>query len=44
MLFTNNETNPARAPLIGPPPLAPYYKDAFHRHIINNEAAMNPAP
>ena len=44
MLFTNNETNPARAPLIGPPQLEPYYKDAFHRQIINNEAAVNPAP
>jgi len=43
MLFTNNETNPARAPVIGPPPRSPYFKDAFHRQIINNEAAANPA-
>jgi len=43
MLFTNNETNPARAPVTGPPPSEPYYKDAFHRYIINNEDVINPA-
>jgi hypothetical protein len=37
MLFTNNETNPWRAPLVGAPPPRPYYKDAFHRYIINGE-------
>jgi hypothetical protein len=41
-LFTNNETNPERAPLVGPPPTSPYYKDAFHRFIINKESAVNP--
>jgi len=44
MLFTNNETNPARSRVVGAPTPEPYYKDAFHRYIINGEeAAINPA-
>src|SRR5262249_32693612 len=42
MLFTNNETNPSRAQVVGTPATQPYYKDAFHRHIINGEPAINP--
>src|SRR5262245_8726242 len=42
-LFTNNETNPARAPVTGTPSSAPFYKDAFHRYIVNGEALINPA-
>jgi len=41
-LFTNNETNPSRAPVMGIPNPNPYYKDAFHRRIINGENATNP--
>jgi Glycosyl hydrolase family 63 C-terminal domain len=42
MLFTNNETNPSRAPIVGAPTPQPYYKDAFHQYIINGEkAAVN---
>jgi hypothetical protein len=42
MLFTNNETNPSRAPIVGTLAPQPYYKDAFHRYIINSEeAAVN---
>ena len=43
MLFTNNDTNPARAPVAGARASEPYYKDAFHRYIVNGEAAVNPA-
>ncbi len=44
ILFTNNETNPARSRVVGAPSGEPYYKDAFHRYIINGEqAAINPA-
>ncbi len=43
MLFTNNDTNPSRAPVVGAPPSQPYYKDGFHRYIVNGEAAINPA-
>src|SRR5882724_752003 len=44
ILFTNNETNPARSRVAGAPSGEPYYKDAFHRYIINGEeAAINPA-
>jgi hypothetical protein len=42
-LFTDNETN---APLVFGPGSAshsPYVKDAFHRHIVNGEACVNPA-
>jgi hypothetical protein len=42
-LFTNNETNPSRAPVTGAPALVPYFKDAFHRHIVNGERSINPA-
>jgi hypothetical protein len=43
VLFTNNETNPAVNSQ--PRPTAPshYFKDAFHRYIINGEQAVNPA-
>src|SRR6185369_3296341 len=37
MLFTNNETNPLRAPVVGGPAPHHFYKDAFHRHIVNGE-------
>ena len=42
-LFTNNETNRAR--VFGPQADdgMTYVKDAFHRHIVNGEAAVNPA-
>jgi len=40
-LFTNNETNFAR--LHGSPAAAGYHaKDAFHRHIVNDEPSVNP--
>jgi mannosylglycerate hydrolase MGH1-like protein len=39
-LFTNNETNCER--LYGSPAASPYTKDAFHRHIVNGEACVNP--
>jgi mannosylglycerate hydrolase MGH1-like protein len=42
MLFTNNETNPSRAPIVGAPAPRPYYKDAFHRYVIDGEkSAIN---
>jgi hypothetical protein len=37
LLFTNNESNPWRAPVVGGPAPRPYYKDAFHRYIVNRE-------
>ena len=42
-LFTNNESNNVR--LYGCPAVAgqTFVKDAFHRHIVNGEAAVNPA-
>ena len=43
VLFTDNETNPA---LNSQPRLttrSPYFKDAFHRHIVNGEQSVNPA-
>jgi hypothetical protein len=42
-LFTNNETNNAR--LYGPhsDDGMTYVKDAFHRHVVDGEAAVNPA-
>jgi Mannosylglycerate hydrolase MGH1-like glycoside hydrolase domain len=44
LLFTNNETNPARSRVSGTPSAEPYYKDAFHRYLINgDDAAVNPA-
>jgi hypothetical protein len=41
LLFTNNETHAER--VWGVPSRSPYVKDAFHRHIINGEACINPA-
>ena len=41
-LFTENETN--HELLFGSPNASPYTKDAFHRHVVNQEAgAVNPA-
>ncbi len=42
LLFTDNETNSSR--LYGPSVMnrTPYVKDAFHRHIVNGEACVNP--
>jgi hypothetical protein len=39
-LFTNNESNNER--LYGVANTTPYVKDAFHRHIIDGEACVNP--
>ena len=41
-LFTDNETN--RAGIYGPGAAdgRSYFKDAFHRHIVNGEACVNP--
>jgi len=39
-LFTNNESNNER--LYGVPNATPYVKDAFHRHVINQEPCVNP--
>jgi hypothetical protein len=42
-MFTNNETN---GPAVWGPAAAsasPYTKDAFHRHVIHDEAVTNPA-
>jgi hypothetical protein len=41
LLFTNNEAHAER--VWGVPSRSPYVKDAFHRHIINGEACINPA-
>jgi hypothetical protein len=42
-LFTNNETNGPAVWGAGAPSLSPYTKDAFHRHVVNSEAAaVNP--
>ncbi|MBA2521292.1 MAG: glucosidase [Chloroflexia bacterium] len=43
LLFTDNETNAERASGPGAQRRKPYTKDAFHRQIINGEAATNPA-
>ncbi|GIW80689.1 MAG: glucosidase [Gemmatales bacterium] len=41
MLFTNNETNAVR--VYGSAASAtPYVKDAFHRHVVHAEPAINP--
>ncbi len=41
MLFTENETNSEL--LFGTPSYTPYVKDAFHRHVVDGEAAaVNP--
>jgi len=39
-LFTNNETNPCCTPAPGGDR---FFKDAFHRHIIQREPCVNPA-
>jgi hypothetical protein len=39
-LFTNNETNRER--LYNAPSVSPYVKDAFHRHVVNGDACVNP--
>ena len=39
-LFTDNETNCER--LYGSKSVSPYVKDAFHRHVIDGEASVNP--
>ncbi len=42
-LFTENETNPSRVPSFKPKPAAsPYFKDAFHRQIVDGEQSTNP--
>jgi hypothetical protein len=41
-LFTDNESNAARI-YQGASNRKPYVKDAFHRHIVNGEACVNPA-
>lgn len=41
-LFTNNETNMERVYGPGATSPSPYVKDAFHRHIVNKEPAVNP--
>jgi hypothetical protein len=41
-LFTNNETNAVRVFGSHCTNRSPYVKDAFHRHIINGEACVNP--
>ena len=40
LLFTDNETNAER--LYGVPSRSPHTKDAFHRQVVNGEAACNP--
>src|SRR5262249_4448542 len=43
LLFTDNETNPKRAPLMGAPSQRTYYKDAFHDFIVHGvESAISP--
>jgi len=43
LLFTNNDTNNEK--LYGPQAKnrTPFVKDAFHRYVVNKEAAVNPA-
>ena len=41
LLFTNNETHMERV-FPGSVDHTPYVKDAFHRHIVNGEACVNP--
>jgi serine/threonine protein kinase len=41
-LFTNNETNMPRVYGAGSTSRSLYVKDAFHRHIIQGEACVNP--
>jgi hypothetical protein len=42
MLFTDNETNPAITTQPRATNHARYFKDAFHRHLIDGEDAVNP--
>ncbi len=44
-MFTNNESNPSRVPTHRPrPDDTKYYKDAFHRQVVDNDAgAVNPS-
>jgi hypothetical protein len=42
ILFTDNETNPAIDSQPRRTTRPRYFKDAFHRHIINGEQAVNP--
>ena len=43
LLFTDNETNAQRARGPGAQSRKPFVKDAFHRHVIDGEAATSPA-
>jgi hypothetical protein len=42
-LFTNNESNTERLYSVTDGTAPRYSKDAFHRHIVNGEDALNPA-
>jgi hypothetical protein len=42
-LFTNNESNTERLYGVTDGTAPRFSKDAFHRHIVNGEAALNPA-
>jgi hypothetical protein len=42
LLFTNNETNRPRVFGRGHRNATPFVKDAFHRHVIDGEACVNP--
>src|SRR5262249_44955804 len=42
LLFTDNETHAERVFGGCAPSRSPYVKDAFHRHVINGEACVNP--
>src|SRR5580704_2552684 len=42
ILFTNNETNAERVFGPGQPSRSKYVKDAFHRHVIDNQDCVNP--
>jgi hypothetical protein len=42
LLFTDNETNMRRVFGPGSHDRKPFVKDAFHRHVINGEACVNP--
>jgi hypothetical protein len=43
LLFTDNETNLERLHVPGARNRKPHVKDAFHRHVVNGEPAVNPA-
>ena len=42
-LFTDNETNAPRVYGPGAESRKPFVKDAFHRHVVDGETAVNPA-